>query len=365
MSLNICALTGNVLEKPVLSKRTGHMFERDAIEKHIDSTGQCPITGSELTRDDLVEINTQKIVISPTGGSHIPNILAKIQSEWDNLTLDNHNTKKQLDEIKREISQTLYQHEAANLVIRRLIKERDESVKQLNLFRMQLDELREKEEEEQDDDNEFDYMGIYSTLIDRITEISTHLSSQRKIRQISPSLPSIEDLKAYKVKGSYPYHSASKPGIVSIDIHHFSDNLVLTGGVDGKAVLFDADKEKVLQNIENVHSKRINDVEFYPSSDVVGFALASADNTGSFWLYEQSHELANSKINERYRITNHTSQITDCSFHPLREYCLFSSKDSSWSFHNLFKGICLVKQKSDSEINTCEFHPDGKILINF
>lgn len=363
MSLNVCSLTGNLLEKPVFSKKTGHVYEKDSIEKHIDSTGQCPITGSELTRDDLLELNYQSTTIIPSGGSKIPNTLQKIQSEWDSMVLDNFNTKRQLDEIKKEISQTLYQHEAANLVIRRLIKERDEAVRQMNAFRMQVDELQEKEEEELDDNNEFDYMGVYAELQDRISDLSSQLSTQRKVRQISPNLATTEAINSYKVKGSYPFHSASKPGILSVNIHPHFDGLVLTGGVDGKAVLFDADKEKVLHSLDKAHSKKINNVEFYPSSDIIGFTLTSADNTASLWLSEQSSDIASSKMNERYQVTNHTNQIMDSSFHPLKEYCLFASKDASWSFHSLFKGVCLVKQKSDNELNACEFHPDGNQIF--
>ncbi len=66
MSITNCALTGAPLEHPVVSKKSGyvpplqprrHVFERRVIEKHIEESGKCPITGLALSKDDLVEIN--------------------------------------------------------------------------------------------------------------------------------------------------------------------------------------------------------------------------------------------------------------------------------------------------------------------
>ena len=41
---NVCAITGETLKEPVISKKSGHLFEKKLILKHIESTGQCPIT---------------------------------------------------------------------------------------------------------------------------------------------------------------------------------------------------------------------------------------------------------------------------------------------------------------------------------
>ena len=45
MSWNHCTITGEPLEEPVISKLTGHIFEKRVISKHIESLGTCPITG--------------------------------------------------------------------------------------------------------------------------------------------------------------------------------------------------------------------------------------------------------------------------------------------------------------------------------
>jgi pre-mRNA-processing factor 19 len=44
MSWDKCAITGELLEDPVISAKSGHIFERRIIEKTIEATGKCPIT---------------------------------------------------------------------------------------------------------------------------------------------------------------------------------------------------------------------------------------------------------------------------------------------------------------------------------
>jgi pre-mRNA-processing factor 19 len=56
-SWQTCALSGELIETPVISKVSGHIFEKRLIEKHIESTGTCPITGRPLNFDDLIEVS--------------------------------------------------------------------------------------------------------------------------------------------------------------------------------------------------------------------------------------------------------------------------------------------------------------------
>lgn len=138
-------------------------------------------------------------------------------------------------------------------------------------------------------------------------------------------------------------------------------DLILTGGNDGKGILFSKEQEKVLYNVD-YHSKRINDAIFYPSNDILAFVLCSADNTASFWLSTNDEDEL--KFEDRYIIKTHKMSVTSASFHPLKEYCLTASKDSTWSFHNMVKGISLLTQPtvSGKSIEKVRFHPDGLIF---
>ena len=57
----------------------------------------------------------------------IPGLLTTFQNEWDALMLESFTVKKQLGDVRQELSQALYQHDAACRVIARLLKERDEA----------------------------------------------------------------------------------------------------------------------------------------------------------------------------------------------------------------------------------------------
>lgn len=189
MSFNICSLSGNIVEVPVISKKSGHIFEKRLIEKHIDSTGQCPITGTDLTKDDLLAINTSKATKPRSSNStNIPSLLSTLQSEWDTTMLETFNVKQQLDLVRQELSHSLYQHDAACRVISRLIKERDEARNQLANIKTDIDNLQEIEEDQVGE--EFDNMGIYKELLERMNEIFNTLSANRKKREISSDIVS-------------------------------------------------------------------------------------------------------------------------------------------------------------------------------
>jgi pre-mRNA-processing factor 19 len=124
----ICAISGEVPEEPVLSKKSGLLFERRLIERYIEDHGKCPVTRDDLAMDDLVTVKTDKIVKPrPLQAASVPGLLGMFQNEWDALMLSNFALEQQLHTARQELSHALYQHDAACRVIARLKKERDES----------------------------------------------------------------------------------------------------------------------------------------------------------------------------------------------------------------------------------------------
>lgn len=49
-------VSGEVIKQGVISKKSGHLFEKNLIEKVIATTNQCPITKNDLSIDDLIPI---------------------------------------------------------------------------------------------------------------------------------------------------------------------------------------------------------------------------------------------------------------------------------------------------------------------
>ena len=52
-----CAISGEIPQQPVVSRKTGHLFERRLIEKALQaSENRCPVTGEELKPEDLLPV---------------------------------------------------------------------------------------------------------------------------------------------------------------------------------------------------------------------------------------------------------------------------------------------------------------------
>jgi pre-mRNA-processing factor 19 len=125
-----CAISGVSPEEPVVSRKSGHIFERRLLLKALaTSGGKCPITGEDLSEDDLVIIQRAGKLMEPVPASAaaLPGLLAHMQSEWDSKVLETHSLRQALAEAHQELAAALYKYDAATRVIARVIKERDEA----------------------------------------------------------------------------------------------------------------------------------------------------------------------------------------------------------------------------------------------
>ncbi len=50
------AVSGEVPQEPVVSKASGLLFEKRLIEKYIKDQGKCPVTGEDLSAEDLLTV---------------------------------------------------------------------------------------------------------------------------------------------------------------------------------------------------------------------------------------------------------------------------------------------------------------------
>ncbi|KAK9463623.1 Prp19/Pso4-like-domain-containing protein [Lipomyces oligophaga] len=126
--MTVCALTGKPLHNPVISKKSGGVFEKSAIEEYIYQNNQDPLNGESLTEDDLIEIKSSRIITPrATTSNSIPSLLQTFQTEYDALALECFELNKQISEVRKELSSTLYYHDAAVKVAARLATERDEA----------------------------------------------------------------------------------------------------------------------------------------------------------------------------------------------------------------------------------------------
>ncbi|KAE9592361.1 hypothetical protein Lal_00028351 [Lupinus albus] len=368
-----CSISGEVPEEPVVSKKSGLLFEKRLIERHISDFGKCPITGEPLALDDIVPIKTGKIVKPrPLQAASIPGMLGMFQNEWDGLMLSNFALEQQLHTARQELSHALYQHDAACRVIARLNKERDEARSLLAQAERQfpisssnattasvsvLSNGKRAAEDELAPGAKKIHPGITASIISELTECNAALSQQRKKRQIPATLAPVDDIERYTQTSSHPIHKTNKPGIVSLDIL-YSKDIIATGGIDTNAVIFDRPSGQILSTLSG-HSKKVTSVKFVGQGESI--LTGSADKTVRLW---QGSDDGN--YNCRHILRDHTAEVQAVTVHATNNYFVTASLDGTWCFYDMSSGTCLtqVSESSGSSegYTSAVFHPDGLIL---
>ena len=126
-----CSISNEACVHPVVSKKTGHIFEKELLEKHLKIHNECPITSEPMSMEDVVEIKNNKLPSKPKqlNTTSIPLLLKTFQNEWDELMLESYQLKKNLNDARQQLSHSMYQYDAAVRVIARLQQERDSALK--------------------------------------------------------------------------------------------------------------------------------------------------------------------------------------------------------------------------------------------
>eukprot|EP01095_Lingulamoeba_sp_RSL-Kostka_P005566 TRINITY_DN1694_c0_g1_i2.p1 TRINITY_DN1694_c0_g1~~TRINITY_DN1694_c0_g1_i2.p1 ORF type:complete len:485 (-),score=165.86 TRINITY_DN1694_c0_g1_i2:165-1619(-) len=345
-----CSISGQICKEPVIS-RDGNVFEKSLILKHLDSTGNCPITGEPMGPEELIEVKINPSVTPRSAtATHIPGLLQIFQNEWDAVMLETFNLRKQLEATRRELSHALYQHDAACRVIARLIKERDEARNSLEQFNNQAIQSQNNDGDMEDEvDKE-----ITPAIIKRMKKLTKKLSENRKKRQVN-TVPR-ETLEGYSETTTQNTHMSSKPGILCLDFHPTQESHVITGGVDSKVVIYNRETKKKLYTLSG-HNKSVLDVKFHPKNDIV--FSCSQDNTVRVWNKNDN------EFNCSHVLTNHTSSVTTIDLHPLNDYLISAGNDKKWGFHDINTGITLA-DVTHNEVtkgySTAMIHPDGVIF---
>jgi pre-mRNA-processing factor 19 len=60
-----CAISGEPPQDPVISTKSGHVYERRLVQKYITENGTDPVTGEKLEESDLVSVKASTYVPSP------------------------------------------------------------------------------------------------------------------------------------------------------------------------------------------------------------------------------------------------------------------------------------------------------------
>nr|BAN64415.1 WD domain, G-beta repeat containing protein [Babesia bovis] len=351
MSL-ICSISGVQPEEPCISK-TGYVFERKLIEKHLQESQTCPATGKPLTVDDLIPIQCDKTVIPrPATAMSIPGLLSLMQSEWDALALETYNLRKHTNTVRKQLCQSLYEHDAATRVIARLIKERDAALQQVESLEKLLLEFRTNYNAGAIE------VGLDDSSVSRIEDLAKALMAERKKRDVA-RYSTTESIAKYTLKGDYRAHSSTSPGILSVTLDYNAarggHNLCFTGGADGAVVYFDLDAGRTVTRMTS-HLKPVNTVVSHPYANVV--ISGSDDKTVRVWKGPENADASDFKCS--HVLKSSKAPVVSMSLHPSTEYFLAGASDGLWHLVDLESGqIIKICRDIPSPCSKVQFHPDG------
>ncbi|XP_059484327.1 pre-mRNA-processing factor 19 isoform X2 [Neocloeon triangulifer] len=363
-----CAISNEVPEHPVVSPVSGSIFERRLIEKYIVENGIDPISGKELTEDMLIDIKTTQVVKpKPPSATSIPAILKSLQDEWDAVMLHSFTLRQQLQTARQELSHALYQHDAACRVIARLTKEVSAARDALATLKPQTgmapapigaQQTAFAAEATGTAAQPQEQAGMTQDIIQKLLDKAQVLTQERKRRGkvVPEELATPENVRAFRTLASHPgIHSASMPGILSLDIHSGDSSKILTGGNDKCAAVFNKDTEQVVAILKG-HTKKVTKVIYHFDEDTV--ITASPDATIRVWNVPTSQTIQLLRI--------HDGPVTGLSLHPTGDYVLSTSIDQHWAFSDIRSGQLLTKVTDESSegagLTTAQFHPDGLIF---
>ncbi|KAL4431421.1 hypothetical protein ABPG75_006677 [Micractinium tetrahymenae] len=362
----LCSISGTVPEVPVVSKKSGHLYEKRLILKVIKETGRDPVTSEALGEDDLLELTTsQAVKPRPTPATSIPGLLSLFQNEWDATMLEVHQLRQSLNTVRQELSHALYQHDAACRVIARLMRERDAYRQQLEAAQRAAPEPAGAKRGADGEAMEVEApagkkakAGITPDIAEKLTACSNELSKGRKKRAISPTVATPDDIAGFSLQSSIPLHKTSKGGILAIDLSPASEAVVATAGADASVQLFDRSSDRVLASLEG-HGKKVNDVKFVGSQEVL--ASASSDRTTKLWRAEGEGYACAATFSEQ------GGEVVSVCVHPSNNYLVTAAGDGSWAFYDVAQAACVAQVTDDAAAagggySCAALHPDGLIL---
>ncbi|KAJ3015719.1 UNVERIFIED_CONTAM: hypothetical protein HDU68_012590 [Siphonaria sp. JEL0065] len=370
---------------PVVSRHSGFLYERRLIVKALADGGKEPNTEFETTEDDLISVKLNPKVAKPRPPTvnSIPSLLSLLQNEYDSIMLETFTLKQQHQQLRQELSNALYENDAAKRVIARLVKERDvarenlAAISAVGAISAPPAQSNDMDVDEAPGGVDEAITGVNSEIAAVMDETATALSKTRKKRKAPAGTATLEEIQSYSAKSEIPsLHSTTHPGISSIDLlsvpafaNTDKENWVLTGGNDGSVLVSDwKNGGKQVVGVAKAHAgKKITAVSWVDQGAHAGssFVTASVDHTVKVWNIKQVEDSGWAVGKASHVIKGHTSDVTDVTVHPSGLYGASVSSDSTWAFLDLVKGVQVSKtshQDGKEAYSSVAMHPDGLIL---
>ncbi|KAL3793022.1 hypothetical protein HJC23_003030 [Cyclotella cryptica] len=386
-SVYTCSLSGLPATNPVVTP-SGHICSKSLLlTKLSENGGLDPFDNAgkrTLDESDLIELSTEPGVVPPRppSATSLPSLLKILQSEFDAVLLELYDTRKALEETRRELSTALYQNDAAVRVIARVCGERDELAGRLEGLiksgaaaaapvadsvggtgkRARDDQQQQEEEEEEPSKKHKGGSVIPASDLQAMVDTWSALSSAR--RTLTKTKRSPEEISAFEeslggmVEKKVNLHKSNSNGVLGLcSVVWRGEEVVLSIGRDGQILVYNVNKGVICASVacagvEGMHATVIEDTLF-----VCAFA---GNEVKLFSVQEDEGVLLGSiEIDPPVNVTIHPSSATDA----VRILVGTSNKVILLKYANqkLETLTSLDDPNHDSKYTTGAMHPDGLI----
>lgn len=324
---------------PVVSPKSGSVFEKRLIEAYIAENGKDPVNGEELSTDDLIEVKSQRVVRPrPPTLTSIPSLLNVFQEEWDALALETYTLRQTLAQTRQELSTALYQNDAAVRVIARLTKERDEARDALSKVSVGATRTGASGGEAM----QVDSNSLPEAVLSRVESTQAALSKTRRKRPVPEGWATSDEISTYKpAQSSEPLY----PGGKALSVNASGD-LALVGGADGAVGVYSLSQKQVVQSLQAVGP--VTDAVWASDKAVI------ASSTGSVKVFENGNEVAEFK--------SHAGAATALAVHATGDIVASVGADKSYVLYDLTTSSVITQIFSDASLLSVKFHPDGHLI---
>ena len=373
-----CEISGEPLldktDNEVVVTPSGHIcIKRLLLTKLLETGGMDPFeTSRPLSEDQLVTLqlgnsNGSASSLPRPQATALPNMLGLIQKEYDALVLELFDTRKALEETRRELSQALYQNDAAIRVVARISQERDTLQQQLEQWSAsasaapaatapattsesaaeEAPSAKRRKLSDQVLENDLPEEDVAS-----MSEKWAALNKVRKptLKAAAAEAPSAETLGSTVFLETKAWHKSTNRGISCIA----SDGaLTVTAGKDKQVVVYDEESKVVQQTFA---------LGAVASCVSIGSGLVVAGTAkGAITLYTLSDGDAKGST------IDVGSGVVDVCVHPTGQHVCAATQDGrvvvAVAQDSELTQIASFSDKSNDNYTAAALHPDGLIYV--
>jgi pre-mRNA-processing factor 19 len=392
MATYTCSLSGLPATKAVVTP-SGHICSFSLLLTKLSENGGIdpfdPDAKRSLDESDLIHLadntnaSSQILPPRPPSTTSLPSILTILQQEFDAVLLELYDTRKALEETRRELSTALYQNDAAVRVIARVCAERDElkNSRYQHQDQMQGQQQGEKRTRDEKDEEEVQPSkkkkgdGIPLEDMQAMTTTWTQLNAARKpiakLKRSPEEIASIEDKLKSLGEKKVNVHKSNSNGVLGLQCvvntkMENKEDYVVSIGKDGQIVVYNVSTGVIAHTVSCAGVERAHAVS--TSEDGILICASTVNKEVKLYvLQEEEVKLVSSREVD--------SEIVGIAIHPS------STLDAVRIVVATASDILLVKSSSsggemevltkleDSAGNNVkytagELHPDGFIYAH-